>query len=213
MRRFAVYPEPTVLSRVAVIARGATLDNPSDLEQVFARYVNPIYRFMYSRVGNREDAEDLTSEVFMKATGLLEVGRTEPSIAAWLFTVARTVLADHWRKYYRRGDTVELDELELLHVSEQTESSRASEQHARLLEQVMSGLPDRYRRVLELRFLHGYTIQETATEMGISPNNAKVVQHRALAQAFTLVEESISPDRAPIPMGSSMSQSVSSRPI
>jgi RNA polymerase sigma factor (sigma-70 family) len=171
---------------------------------------NPQLRFCAVGLSAQSHARETRAPV---DSGSRFNGRTEFSVTAWLFTVARTVLADHWRKYYRGGDTVELDELELLHVSEQTASSMASEQQARLLEQVMSGLPDRSRRVLELRFIHGYTIRETATEMGISPSNAKIVQHRALAQPFTLVEESISPARAPMPVGSSVSQSVSSRPM
>lgn len=166
-----------------------TLDEPPDLEHVFARYVDPIHRFIYARVGNREDAEDLTSEVFLKATRLLDHHRPEASIATWLFTVARTVLADHWRRYYRGGATVELDELRLAEVPEQTAPTEPAEANVVLLERVLGGLSERYRRVLELRFLHGYTIQETAHELDISPDNVKVIQHRALARAVVIAEE------------------------
>jgi RNA polymerase sigma-70 factor (ECF subfamily) len=51
------------------------------------------------------------------------------------------------------------------------------------LERVLSALPERYRRVLELRFLSGMTIRETAEVMGLTPENVKVIQHRALARA------------------------------
>jgi RNA polymerase sigma factor (sigma-70 family) len=180
--------EPTDLPRAAVNAWSTTVVKPSDLEQVFAQFVDPVHRFLYSRVGNREDAEDLTSEVFVKAARLLDGKRSEASIATWLFTVARTVLADHWRKYYRNGDTVELDERRLASLPPETARTGPSEANAELLEQTMRGLSDRYRRVLELRFLLGYTIQETATEMGISSDNVKVVQHRALAQAVSIAE-------------------------
>jgi RNA polymerase sigma-70 factor, ECF subfamily len=188
--------ETPILQQAGTCARSTTVEKGSDLEQVFARYVDPIHRFMYSRVGNREDAEDLTSEVFMKAARLLEAGRPEAGIATWLFTVARTVLADHWRKYYRSGGTVELDERQLDSELTQTANSGPSEANERLLDTVMSGLPDRYRRVLELRFLQGYTIQETATALGISPANAKVIQYRALARAASLAETQV--DSTPV---------------
>jgi RNA polymerase sigma-70 factor (ECF subfamily) len=179
------YPERI---RAAVTAWSTTAEDPSDLEQAFAQYVDSIHQFLYRRVGNREDAEDLTSEVFVKAARLLDGNRSEASIATWLFTVARTVLADHWRKYYRGGATVELDELRLGSLAPETARTGPSEANAQLLERTMTGLSDRYRRVLELRFLLGYTIQETATEMGISPDNVKVVQHRALARAVSIAE-------------------------
>jgi RNA polymerase sigma-70 factor (ECF subfamily) len=161
---------------------------PPDLEQVFARYVDPVHRFIYARVGNREDAEDLTSEVFLKATRLLDSQRPEASIATWLFTVARTVLADHWRQYYRGGASIELDEMRIGDIPEKPQTSEPSEASVKLVEQVLAGLSERYRRVLELRFLQGYSIQETANELGITPENVKVIQHRALAKAVTIVE-------------------------
>lgn len=165
-----------------------TLGQPPDLEDVFARYVDPVHRFLYSRVGNREDAEDLTSEVFLKASRLLDKERPEASIASWLFTVARTVLADHWRRYYRTGASVALDELQLAEVPESKKSVESSAATLKLVEHVLSNLPERYRRVLELRFLRGYSIQETAREMSITPENVKVIQHRALAKAVQVVE-------------------------
>jgi RNA polymerase sigma-70 factor (ECF subfamily) len=149
---------------------------------VFSRYLDSVYRFLYSRVGNREDAEDLTSEVFLKATQGLDRDRPEASIAQWLFTVARTVLADHWRRYYRSGAPVPLDDTRA-HEIPQGETAAPTERSAQLVERVLSRLPDRYRRILELRFLLGYSIAEAAREMQITPENAKVLQHRALAKA------------------------------
>jgi RNA polymerase sigma-70 factor (ECF subfamily) len=166
-----------------------TLGQTPDLEQVFARYIDPVHRFLYSRVGNREDAEDLTSEVFLKAARMLDKERSEASIASWLFTVARTVLADHWRRYYRTGSTVQLDTLQVAEIPDGKKSPESSEATLKLIEHVLSRLPDRYRRVLELRFLRGYSILETAREMTITPENVKVIQHRALAKASQIVED------------------------
>jgi RNA polymerase sigma factor (sigma-70 family) len=176
-------------SMSASACRSMSLAEPPDLEEIFARYVDPVHRFLYARLGNREDAEDLTSEVFLKATKLLDPHRSEASIAQWLFTVARTVLADHWRRYYRGGASLPLEEHHVVEIE------AGSVQHAgeteRLVEQVLSALPDRYRRVLELRFLRGYSIEETAREMDITSENAKVIQHRALAKAVQLSGEAI----------------------
>lgn len=177
------------LSLAVSMPRRSSLEQPPDLEQVFSRYLDPVYRFLYSRVGNREDAEDLTSEVFLKAARQLDSARAEASIAQWLFTVARTVLADHWRRYYRGGGgSLPLDDVQVGDASLEQEPAGRSTENARLVAEVLEGLPERYRRVLELRFLRGYSIVETAREMGVTPENVKVIQHRALAKAVQLGE-------------------------
>ena len=168
----------------------ATCDDPPDLEQVFDRFVEPVHRFLYSRVGNREDAEDLTSEVFLKAARLLDRKRPEASVAQWLFTVARTVLADHWRRYYRDGPRELFDEQQVMDRTEPGRpSTGTSQESARLVRDVLKGLAERPRQVLELRFLRGYTVQETADELGITAGNVKVIQHRALARAVGLAKD------------------------
>jgi RNA polymerase sigma-70 factor, ECF subfamily len=166
----------------------APLNDSPGLEDVFSRFVDPVYRFFYSHVGNREDAEDLTSEVFLKAARHLESERAEASVAKWLFTVARTVLADHWRKYYRGSPVVPLDDDRVSRAADPEAGPATSESNTRLVDDVLSALSPRYRAVLELRFLRGYSIQETAAELGVTPENAKVIQHRALAKAAELTE-------------------------
>lgn len=154
------------------------------MEDVFDRYVRPIYTFLYRRVGNREDAEDLTSEVFLKAAKELDARRSEASIASWLFTVARTTLADHWRRYSRYGSVLTFDDMIIHSTPERADDVAPSHETEQRVAQILSALPGNYRKVLELRFLSGLTIRETAQEMGVTPGNVKVMQHRALARAL-----------------------------
>lgn len=176
------------IASVASSARRTALGPAPDLDQVFARYVEPVHRFLYSRLGNREDAEDLTSEVFLRAARTLDRERPEASIASWLFTVARTVLADHWRRYYRTGSLVSIDDVQVADAPVRLDEPGTSERSARLVEETLARLPDRYRQVLELRFLQGYSIAETAAELDLSSENVKVIQHRALAKAVQLAK-------------------------
>jgi RNA polymerase sigma-70 factor (ECF subfamily) len=55
--------------------------------------------------------------------------------------------------------------------------------------EILAGLPDRYRRILELRFLEAMSLREAAQAMGVSVGNAKVLQHRALRLAAEQMEE------------------------
>jgi RNA polymerase sigma-70 factor, ECF subfamily len=160
-----------------------TPDAIPTLERVYARYLGPIYHYLYTRVGNREDAEDLASETFLKASCQLDLSRSEASIAAWLFTVAKTVLADHWRKYYRYGALLPLDEPPMDPSADTLISPAQRSEPEQQVANILASLPQRHRRVLQLRFLDGCSVLETAQELGVSPGNARVLQNRALARA------------------------------
>ena len=165
----------------------SSVDHPTwTLERVYETFIDSVYRFVFRRVGNREDAEDLTAQVFFKALHSLEHQREEASIRAWLYQVARTVIADHWRQFYRLP-AVSLEFLPRLRQPTpvpQEISTLATEEAARLL----SLLPDNYRRVLSLRFLDHLSIKEAAAEMGTSEGNVKILQFRALRRAAELAK-------------------------
>ncbi|HEY7067831.1 MAG TPA: sigma-70 family RNA polymerase sigma factor [Chloroflexota bacterium] len=167
-------------------APAAAADLGESVAGAYTRYVVPIYRFLYSRLGNQEEAEDLTSEVFLKAVRQLEPQRDDASVQAWLYQVARTTLADYWRRRSR----VPQDPLGYLDVPDPSGAAvRPDETAARTARWLLEQLPDRYREVLTLRFLRGYSIKETAQEMGITENHAKVLQYRAVQKAAALGRE------------------------
>ena len=159
------------------------------LREVYDNSVEQIYKFVYFKVGNREDAEDIVSQVFMKAANSLDVTQEEHVRLAWLYQVARTTITDHWRSYYK-GPVTSLEEMEEkapVHFAadpirlngevEEIEPAIAK------VQAVLQTLPENYRRVLELRFLQGCSLKETAEALGITEGNAKVIQHRALQKA------------------------------
>jgi len=150
---------------------------PADPEHVIWAYqshVSAIYQYLYARVGNRADAEDLTSDVFMKAIAGMRNDVSTAERRAWLYRVAQTTLADHWRLFYAEA-TTELEE----DIQRDAQAPENQEAVSRV-EAVLSTLPENYRRVLELRFLRGYSVRETARELGLSESNVKVLQFRAL---------------------------------
>jgi len=158
---------------------------PGRFEQVYGEHVVGIYRFVYARVGNRPDAEDLTAQVFVRAVEQLDTTRERGQIAAWLYRVAQNAIADYWRAFYR------LPVVGVDHVAPGWEPADdgvprdtvPDERASVRVQTLLGGLPDRYRRVLELRFLQRLSVAETAQAMGISNGNAKVLQYRALRKA------------------------------
>jgi RNA polymerase sigma-70 factor (ECF subfamily) len=163
---------------------------PGPFEQVYDNHVVGIYRFIYARVGNHPDAEDLTAQVFVRAVEQLDMSRDPRQIAAWLYRVAHNATADYWRAFYR------LPVVGVDHVAPGWEPADESgrpqpEPDGRAgarVQALLRKLPDHYRRVLELRFLERKTVAETAVALGISNGNARVLQYRALRRAALLGE-------------------------
>lgn len=153
-----------------------------DWEAVYTDNVERLYRLMYARVGNRPDAEDLTSEVFRNAFGPLRLSSSKGEVRSYLLTTAQTALASHWRRTLGVPVTsidpvTDFDDFaEPAPVEDNSDAPRRTAK-------ILAALPDRYRRILELRFLEACTIKEAAQAMGVSVSNAKVLQHRALRMA------------------------------
>jgi len=147
-------------------------------ESIYRSNVVRVYRLMFSRVGNRPDAEDLTSEVFVKSLPNLTLPSPVGQVHGYINVAIRSVLADHWRRHYGAPQSdVEVDSIS--HPFDLAPSTDESDRAGRIL----ALLPDRSRQILELRFLRGCSIKDAAREMGVSPGNAKILQFRALRLA------------------------------
>jgi RNA polymerase sigma factor (sigma-70 family) len=139
-----------------------------------------IYRFLYSRVGNRADAEDLTQQVALKALPRLRGGWVAPAIRGYLYATARSVLASFWAG---RGRIPEAELADDVRDDGRGRELAAPPEAAAWVERTLCALPAHYRLILELRFLRGYSLRETAKEMGKTVGGIKVMQLRALRAA------------------------------
>jgi len=165
------------------------LETYPDWEAIYLDNVQRLYRLMYSRVGNRPDAEDLTSEVFTAALGPLRTTASKPEVRAYLIATARTVLAGYWRR--KLGIDVTSIDLEAA-VAFMDDAPDAPSDAPSRTGGILARLSERHRRILELRFLQSMSIKEAATAMDISVGNAKVLQHRALKRAAEAGEDLVS---------------------
>ncbi|MGB2938743.1 MAG: sigma-70 family RNA polymerase sigma factor [Candidatus Dormiibacterota bacterium] len=152
-------------------------------ESVYRETVVQVYRYIYARAGNRADAEDLTTQVYIRALPRLRLPASMPEIRSYLFATARTVLADHWRNHYDALLVVLGDETPAPAARPSPPEREEDDPGVRRANEVLARLPDNYRQVLELRFLRGYSIRETATALNLTVANTKVLQFRALRRA------------------------------
>ncbi len=168
-------------------SRDPSEQSQQEFQTFYQENLGIVYRYIYSKVGVREEAEDLTAQVFMKAVRSIDAERGQQSMQNWLFQVAHTTIADYWRHYYRISVS-SLEELldsgwegpaEIEPISVNTTPTEKVHILLRLL-------PKHQREVLTCRFLLNLSIKETALKLNLSEANVKVLQFRALKHAAEL---------------------------
>lgn len=169
------------------LVRRAQSGDSEAISQLYEHHIREVYRFIYYKVGNREDAEDITQDVLLAAFDGLKNFRGDASFRNWCYEIAKRKIADLWRDKYKMP-TVDIEAVLGIHTSIETvEDAESANAHDEFkisqVESVLSTLKENYRQVLEYRFLKNYSIKETADAMQISVSNAKVLQHRALKKA------------------------------
>ena len=153
----------------------------ASLAEAHDRYYPTIFRFVVFKVGYLETAEDLTSEVFFR---LLEATRKckgpKKNLLGWLYCVASHVIADYYRKKYRRPRQVVQTKAipdHRVNLTEQIIGNQTLEE----IHKAMEKLTDDQRKVVELRFVFELPINEVSRLMGKSEGAVKQLQARALA--------------------------------
>jgi RNA polymerase sigma-70 factor (ECF subfamily) len=165
----------------APVTRLRAVDSESyaDWDAVYRDNIALVHRLMFAKVGNRPDAEDLTTEVFLATLRPLRLPASIGEVRAYLLATARTVLARYWARTLAQQVTSLTEDPEQALTAARPESAAAPQR----AQQILAALPERYRLILQLRFLEACTVVETAQRMEISVANAKVLQHRAMRRA------------------------------
>lgn len=171
---------PDISEQAHLIARAQHGDEAA-ISQLYRHYAPGIYGYLASRVGDAALADDLTSEVFLRALeGLPQYEDRGISFSAWLYRIAHDRMVDHWRRQARRP-TAPLQEERLpaqAGIDEQVEVRLRMEQ----LGQAMEQLTAEQNQVILLRFVAGLKLHEIAHVMDKSTAAIKMLQLRALTQ-------------------------------
>jgi len=151
------------------------------LEELYLLHFDRIYSYLHLSLGNRHDAEDLTTQTFLKM--LESIGRfrwQSAPFSAWLFRIAHNLAMDHFRS--RRRVRTEEDVPELPGAEESSAEDQALDSlgDAGMLE-LMERLSAEQRQVLTLKFLFGFANAEVADILDKTEGAVKSLQHRALA--------------------------------
>lgn len=156
------------------------------LQSLYRSEVGAVYGYLLARCGSRPVAEDLTAETFLNAADRFAHGHGDEVSGAWLMTVAKRRLIDHWRRAESQRERIERFGRELGLVpgrrgepTDVTEASEAADDMRRRVLAALESLPERHRAALTLRYLDEHTVSEVADVLGIGYQAAESVLARA----------------------------------
>jgi RNA polymerase sigma-70 factor, ECF subfamily len=156
--------------------------------QLFLRYKETVYRYIYYRVGDQATAEDFTSETFLRA--LRRIGAITyqgRDIGAWFVTIARNIVLDHAKSARHRLEVTLPETIEHTDTGPGPEESVISLLTTERLMRALNRLGTDQRECVMLRFIQGMSVSETAEIMGRNSGAVKALQHRAIRRLADLV--------------------------
>lgn len=146
---------------------------------LFDKYSSRIYRFIYYKIVNKELAEDMVSQCFLKAWEQISGGQKVSAFQAWIYRIARNLVIDYYR-------TREKEELPLIYQEdiEAQQSAEIYDPEAALdretLEKLLLGLKSEVREIVVLKYIEDLSISEIAKIVDKSVGNVRVILHRAI---------------------------------
>ncbi|MGW2658445.1 ECF subfamily RNA polymerase sigma factor, BldN family [Streptomyces sp. NPDC001478] len=158
--------------------------------RLYDQYSDTVYRYIYYRVGGKATAEDLTSETFLRALRRISTftwqGR---DFGAWLVTIARNLVADHFKSSRFRLEVTTGEMLDANEVERSPEDSVLESLSNAALLQAVRRLNPQQQECVTLRFLQGLSVAETARVMGKNEGAIKTLQYRAVRTLARLLPD------------------------
>ena len=193
--KYPARPDPSdAAAEVWALVERAQAGDAAAFGLIYDRYVDTVFRFVYFRVGNRQLAEDLTSDTFLRA--LKRIGSFTwqgRDLGAWLVTIARNLVADHFKSGRYRLEVTTGDVLDADREDRGPEGSPEAAvvdhiTNVALLTAVKQLNPEQQECIV-LRFLQGFSVAETAQTMGKNEGAIKALQYRAVRALARLLPE------------------------
>jgi RNA polymerase sigma-70 factor (ECF subfamily) len=152
---------------------------PAQFQAIYERWAVPVYQYFRFRTGDLSSAEDLTSQLFLSAFQALPRYRHQGHFAAWLFTIARNLAKEYYRKHAREVP-LELAENIAASADPLSEVSRADE--VRYLQKLILQLPDAEQELIRLRYVAGLTFADMAIILNRREDAVKKTLYRLQAR-------------------------------
>ncbi len=163
-----------------LLSRFARDGDETAFKELVRLHQQPLYQFIWRRIGHEHDALDLCQKVFIQVFTRAQQFRGDASFKTWLYQIAINHCKNHFRARDRqRIDSVAIEDLDL-QANEQTMDSIAELEEQNLLHHAVTQLPDKQRTTLELHLYQGHTFVEVANIMDCPVGTAKANYHHAI---------------------------------
>jgi len=171
-------------SSADLVARACQGDQEA-FRLIFERYSRPVISFIYDQVGDRELADELTQETFVRAYRGLKSLRKETKLSTWLFGIAKNVARESLRARIRQSRHIDLDDKQVLDLSDQNpapSSQLLDKEFNEVVQRSLDLLDEDKRLVFTLKIFHQCSYEEIAEITGFSIPKLKTDLHRARAE-------------------------------
>jgi RNA polymerase sigma-70 factor, ECF subfamily len=165
----------------------AARQDPKAFGALYQLYVNQVFRYLYSRMGNVHEAEDITAQTFLAAFETFDRFRQDSHFASWLFTIAHHKAVDAFR---RQKHAPPLDEDADIPVENDPLSAVIQSEQVEALVKLLEALPEEDRELLRLRFLAEMSFPEIAHFLHRNEEAVKKSTYRLLARLHSQLEVS-----------------------
>lgn len=163
-------------------------DADIEYEEICRSTWKELYRYIYYRVQNREEAEDITQETYARIFHYLKNnGTLVLDYKSYLRTVAMNIIRDQWRRNKGRGQSVNLEEVDPVFLSAGDFTGEVEDRT--VIEKAIRKLSKDQQTVIRLRILEGLSAQETASRMSRREGTIRVLQYRAIKALTKLLED------------------------
>ncbi len=160
--------------------------------EIYDHYVAMVFRYVYSRVGDRATAEDVTSETFVRALRRIDsLSFQGRDVGAWLVTIARNIVLDHVKSSRYRLEVATADMRDADRATDGPEDEVVQQLTNQQLLDCVQQLGSEQQECIVLRFLHGFSVSETAEIMGKRDGAIKALQHRAVRRLAVLLPQGL----------------------
>jgi RNA polymerase sigma-70 factor (ECF subfamily) len=171
----------------------AALTDRRAFTALYHRYVERIFRYCALRLESTEAAEDVTSEVFLRA--LLKLNTCRGDFAPWLFQITRNAIIDRYRKQ-RQVKPLDDSAMQVADSAPGPETLAEKRMQVKAVRQALLSLPEEQRTVLEMQ-LAGWQGEAIARALGRSEAAVKMLRYRAVSRLRELLEDEFTPEEQP----------------
>ncbi|MBS4176473.1 RNA polymerase sigma factor SigX [Lederbergia citrea] len=164
----------------------------SVFHDIYSKYHQDLFQFLFYMVKNREEAEDLVQEVYIRVMRSYVKFEGKSSEKTWLFSIAKNVAIDHFRKHKswkeRLYEKFDWDRHQVKDLAPLPEETALKNEDIKILYECLDLCNTNYRIILILRYINGLTIAEAAEALNWTESKVKTTQHRALKSLREVME-------------------------